>query len=255
MQHRAAQNRQASVLKFIFSTYTTSSNGEEIVDVLAKNKAGRSALTDAFQSQDTDVIELCLSHPSSSEERLLQTHDTASKGKSADFKLSVEEESGQSDPLQHAVTHHFQLSPAAVKSPVSVKMRELPITRADNPFGSEAAPQDDSTGPFVHIKKVRLVLIIHMSLTIGLCIWPAAIILARWVVELYSFQANQTDGQADADTAIHPLRGKTVLELGAGCGLPLLATGRPFYPPLHCRVQHLTSRATDSSSQPSSAAR
>jgi len=74
-------------------------------------------------------------------------------------------------------------------------MRELPITRADNPFGTEAAPEDDST---------------------GLCIWPAAIILSRWLVEQYPGSS---------------LRGRSVVELGAGCGLPALAAA------VYCRPQ------------------
>ena len=38
-------------------------------------------------------------------------------------------------------------------------VRELPITRADNPFGTDTAPEDDTT---------------------GLGLWPATVICARW---------------------------------------------------------------------------
>lgn len=68
-----------------------------------------------------------------------------------------------------------------------VHIRELPITRADNPFGTEEKPEDDTT---------------------GLGIWPASILLSRWIVDL---------GE-------NVFKNKRVLELGAGCGLPGLAT-------------------------------
>ena len=32
------------------------------------------------------------------------------------------------------------------KSNIVLKVRELPITRADNPFGTDLAPEDDTTG-------------------------------------------------------------------------------------------------------------
>jgi predicted nicotinamide N-methyase len=83
---------------------------------------------------------------------------------------------------QHAVTHTMSL--VAGNSAV-IKVRELPITRADNPFGTEVAPEDDTT---------------------GLAIWPASIILARWVAE---------NREVTKD--------KVVVELGAGCGLPGLS--------------------------------
>ena len=60
------------------------------------------------------------------------------------------DESGDSeyDPLKHSVLHNFNISLNIVPdaSLQILNMRELPITRADNPFGSETAPEDDSTG-------------------------------------------------------------------------------------------------------------
>lgn len=68
-----------------------------------------------------------------------------------------------------------------------VRVRELPITRADQPFASEESPEDDTT---------------------GLSVWPASIILSRWAAALGPNFFNN----------------KVVVELGAGCGLPSLAT-------------------------------
>jgi predicted nicotinamide N-methyase len=180
--HWAALNGQAGALKFLLENFDT--------DVLAKNHAGRSTLTEAFQSQNTEVIELCLSHPSASEENLMKT-DTDNT------KVTVDGESGADGyDESHAVVHEMDFSsslpPDAAAGGVggggTLKVRELPITRADSPFGSDTAPEDDTT---------------------GLGLWPAAVLLARWAVR---------------EKAL--LQGKTVVELGAGCGLPSLAAAR-----------------------------
>ena len=63
--HWAAQNSKKEALRFIIENYE--------VDVLAKNFFGWSTLTEAFQKQDTDIIELGLSHDSANEEKLLET--------------------------------------------------------------------------------------------------------------------------------------------------------------------------------------
>ncbi|KAJ1439784.1 putative methyltransferase-domain-containing protein [Ochromonadaceae sp. CCMP2298] len=199
--HWAAQNGKAEALKFLIESYKD-------IDVLDKNDLGRSVLTEAFQSKSTECIELCLSHDSATEERLLpqgsQTKTTNSQGEETiNVKVSADEgdggmeveEAGEMDvdaADSDAVTHSmgFAYGLAAGEDPsaasVRVQVRELPITRADSPFGSTAAPEDDTT---------------------GLSVWPAAILLSHWVAQW------GTSGGGD-------LAGKVVLELGAGCGLP-----------------------------------
>lgn len=170
--HWAALNAQEAALKFIFENYE--------VDVLVKNGNGRSTLSEAFQTQKTEIIEICLSHSSASEENLLKTD--------ADTKVSVD---GAYD--KNAVLHEMDFGSSSINANTSsnvagkrnLKVRELPITRADNPFGSDTAPEDDTT---------------------GLGLWPAAVLLSRWLVQKDEL-----------------LRGKVVVELGAGCGLPALA--------------------------------
>ncbi|RYH12821.1 ankyrin repeat domain-containing protein [archaeon] len=137
--HWAAQNGQTEAIRFILDNY--------IVDVLEKNASGRSALTEAFSSKNTDCIELCLSHPSASEDRLLpgdsqkaeSNHDTVDEMPETSEDVDTEETDA---PLKNAVTHHMQFNADGAV----VKVRELPITRADHPFGSEEAPEDDTTG-------------------------------------------------------------------------------------------------------------
>ena len=69
-------------------------------------------------------------------------------------------------------------------------MRELPITNPDDPFGKPSKPEDDST---------------------GMAIWPASIILSRWILQLRRENPSV-------------LKDKVVAELGAGCSLPSIVT-------------------------------
>ena len=54
--HWAAQNGKLNSLQFLIQFYT--------VDILSKNDFGVSVLSCAFQSNNPDVIAICLSHPS-----------------------------------------------------------------------------------------------------------------------------------------------------------------------------------------------
>ena len=142
--HWAAENGKAAALKAILEGFE--------VDVLLKNDLGRSILTEAFQSKDTDCIQLCLSHDSASEERLINPEKpvqasgagAAAADTSADTKMETDEADATAEAEKNATTHTMQFGSGA--EAVVVKVRELPITRADNPFGSETAPEDDTTG-------------------------------------------------------------------------------------------------------------
>lgn len=145
--HWAAQNAKPDALKFLLEKYN--------VDVLAKNDVGRSILTEAFQSGNTDCIELCLSHDSATEEKLISgttessittatgkvSGDECSHADQASTTVDPEEENAESkEETDHAVTHIMEFQG------VRVTVRELPITHADNPFSTEIAPEDDTTG-------------------------------------------------------------------------------------------------------------
>ena len=130
-----------------------------------------------------EILELCLSHSSASDDKLM----APIKGKMG----TVEEDNDDDDDIdieKHEVVHKMNLSIDQASLDDCIMIRELPITRADNPFGSEESPEDDST---------------------GLAVWPASIILARW-----------------AALKKELIKDKVVIELGAGCGLPGLAAAR-----------------------------
>jgi hypothetical protein len=86
----------------------------------------------------------------------------------------------------------------------TIKIRELPITRADHPFGSEENPEDDTT---------------------GLGIWPAAVLLSRWVAAL----------------GLEEFKDKVVVELGAGCGLPAITSGKDTFLSTHPALTYICS--------------
>lgn len=192
--HWAAQNGKSAALKFLVENFQ--------VDVLEKNDQGRSILTEAFESKDTDSISVCLSHESASEERLIPE---PKEGETATVDIQMQTDEGdaaetsvesQEGDVTHAVTHTMQFGPE-----VRIRVRELPITRADNPFGTDTAPEDDTT---------------------GLSVWPASILLGQWVAKLAR------------ENALPNMQNKTVLELGAGCGLPALVAGTvPIHPYLY----------------------
>lgn len=182
--HWAAQNGKTEALKLLFDNYVD-------VDVLARNSFGLSTLSEAFNSKDADCIEVCLTHSSASEEKLIPKGCTESEttgdgsgssGCSSDNKNAVLHFMTFSNLLQQSVGDDG--SSSSDNSTV-LRIRELPITRADDPFGTDTRPEDDTT---------------------GLGIWPASIILARYAIAKRQL-----------------LQDKVVVELGAGCGLPGIA--------------------------------
>jgi len=158
--HWAAANGQASVVEF----WTSQSIVE--VDVLKKNNFGRSALTEGFSSESEDVVKALLEHDSATEEKLLSTS----------AKDNQQTEDGEEELSQHI--HYF------FNKEQPLKIRELAMKNADNPFADTERPDQDTT---------------------GLSIWSASLVMAQWM-------------QARAKTNFW--KDSSVLELGSGCGVP-----------------------------------
>ena len=156
--HWAAANGHGPVVEF----WTSQSIVE--IDVLEKNNFGRSALTEGFSSEKEDVVKALLEHDSSSEEKLLSTSSTGGKAP-------------EGEGLDSHIHHFFDKEQP-------LKIRELAMKNADNPFADTERPDQDTT---------------------GLSIWSASLVMARWM-------------QAVAKTGYW--KDRTVLELGSGCGVP-----------------------------------
>ena len=241
--HWAAQNGKLEALKYLIDHYD--------VNVLAQNSAGRSILTEAFQSGNTDCIAICLSHDSASEEKLidLSNNNSNNNNKSnvdsnssnesshddikANFSNYNNEDNLNNDNSCHSDNKMDFTSTVVASTTISaveenhavihtmlfdgdlrVKIRELPITNPDDPFGSDIRPEDDTT---------------------GLSLWPASIILAHWVAKiglLLSRQNNNESSLKNESSSNESLfrRPRVVLELGAGCGLPGIVAGIGLQP-------------------------
>ena len=164
------------------------------IDVLQKNQFGRSALTEGFTSQKTEVLKCLLEHDTASEEKLLQgtkqeevdVEDTEEKNENKDeiqkFKKPL-----PSDGIMHEFNFLLDNNTDGDSQKEGLKIRELPIPATQDPFGS--SPEKDTT---------------------GYGIWAASLVMARWMA-----------------ASSERFRGKALLELGAGCGVPGLSAA--FY--------------------------
>ncbi|KAL7471716.1 hypothetical protein ACHAXS_012014 [Conticribra weissflogii] len=196
----------------------------EQLDVLLKNKFGRSALTEGFASGDTPTVDVLLNHDSAEEERLiggLERKDVADeegeeiaagrgegdenadrKGGAGDETKKEKEKEKEKEKTTKSILHEFNfllggqsdpfISASDCEGHPSVFIRELPIAHADDPFGQ--SPIEDTT---------------------GLGIWCASLVMARWLA---------------SPEMTKRMEGKNVVELGAGCGVPGLAAavyGKP----------------------------
>ena len=234
--HWAAGNGHEEVVELILNH----DFGYEL-DVLQKNEFGRSILTEGFASNKTKLVGMLLEHDSASEDKLLdggeevdidssddvEMEDSEKKEKKVvegDFKLNGDgnvtsmdgqgsiNSSNTSSTGRHAgIIHEFDflrdntnqerhdnekqqamqinntmaLGVDDEEERKTLLIRELPIKNADSPFGETAI--DDTT---------------------GLGIWSASLVMARWMAQ--KSQLGRFDN-------------KSVLELGAGCGVPGLA--------------------------------
>ena len=229
--HWAAANGHEKIVEMILSHEF----GYEL-DVLQKNEFGRSVLTEGFSCDNTKLVGMLLEHDSASEEKLLdggeeveeedalEKKDNSSsnpiekKVVEGDFKLdahgnisgtsdnqSISSSNTSSTGRKSGITHEFNFLKEnksndleeenrrnenveeTTEESKTLLIRELPIKNADTPFGETAI--DDTT---------------------GLGIWSASLVMARWMASKCIL------GRFD---------NKTILELGAGCGIPGLTVG------------------------------
>lgn len=156
--HWAVQNGHLDIVRLLLKSYKD-------IDVLEQNGFGRGCVTEAFQSQNTEMIAMLLEHPTATEERLL--------------KGTGQEAPKFEDVVQQAILN-FQFEGK------DIPIREIALEGNEKVFDKTA--DEDST---------------------GITVWSASIILAHWIADMKMFFHN-----------------KTVMELGAGCGLAGIVAGR-----------------------------
>ena len=136
--HWASANGQEKTVELLLK--------QQNIDVLQQNKFGRSALTEGFSSEKTEVVKSLLEHNSATEERLVQGTN-----------VSGGDEEGENSPKSSEITHDL------VFQGIEFHARELAIAESDkDTILGQANPADDTT---------------------GLGIWAASIVLAQWLVE------------------------------------------------------------------------
>jgi hypothetical protein len=139
--HWAAANGKNRVCDLFLRTYPN-----DIVDVLQKNAAGRSILTEGFASQDEETIRLLLEHDSASEEKLVSTANPPNGVKTDEDKERIE-----------SVTHQFQFGSFAIQ------LRELAMAKhSEDSILGQSRPEDDTT---------------------GYGIWPSSLVLSQWMAD------------------------------------------------------------------------
>ncbi|GLE06253.1 hypothetical protein PINS_up015495 [Pythium insidiosum] len=148
--HWAVQNKHLAVIKLLLE-------GIEDIDVLAQNGFGRGCVTEAFQTEDAEILSALLEHKSASEERL-------AAGSGMDNARIREETEDDEDPaaestgpkiLQETVLE-FGFDPSLP----SLRARELALDWNKDVFGTKA--EEDIT---------------------GVSIWSASLLLSRWVID------------------------------------------------------------------------
>jgi hypothetical protein len=160
-------------------------------DVLQRNAFGRSALTEGFTSQNTSVINSLLEHDSATEEKLMYAPGSSS--------CKAEGQDGEEMGGDDGVTHDF------VFLDTPLRVRELPIARGDGEsILGQANPSDDTT---------------------GLGIWSASLVMAQWMAHLC-----KKEDRFRPTSSSTPTSTTTILELGAGCGVPALTIAKMSKP-------------------------
>jgi predicted nicotinamide N-methyase len=112
--HWASQNGHGPVVQALLE--------QQNVDVLKRNQFGRSALTEGFTSENTEVVKVLLEHDSASEELLMQSTSTP----------------GDQDDT---IAHEFLFGNVNVQA----RERAMAKTKDDSILGQEK-PEDDTTG-------------------------------------------------------------------------------------------------------------
>ncbi len=263
--HYAVTNRALESIRFLLQDFSNTANSDTVsytnpyIDVLQQNAAGRSSLTEAFaltsssssSSSSTDqnnsnesdpdddtkrnheILTLLLEHPSADEERLMQTCSTSDMTKQQVTTTTNEntvEPNQTVELLPPCHTHHFRLVGSSKTDPpndgIELYIREMamaPPTMSnaehDGPAASLVSTKTEpNNNDLIHILGGT----VPMNDTTGYGIWSASIIMGQWMTDV--FYNNRHHHTSSEETT--PIR--TILELGAGCGIPGITVAKSF---------------------------
>lgn len=190
--HWAATNQQEAVVQLL--------SAQEKIDVLQRNAFGRSILTEGFASDNANVIQTLLEHESASEERLTATCSQTMAG--------VKTKDQDSEEESPSVTHILRLGRHLSGWPITLNIRELPL---------DGGATDDSLIVASRAERAAI------EDTTGRGIWAASLVAAQWLVDCIAQSGVKGDAISWPSMNDRPF---TVVELGAGCGVPGLAVAQ-----------------------------
>jgi ankyrin repeat protein len=212
------------------------------IDVLQRNKFGRSILTEAFQGDNQDVIQYVLEHSSAAEERLLAASPPgdASKAnitKNKDPANATRDREEEEEPTSNGTNDVREQANEAAG--VNISTDDEAATQSiiqDLVFGGkrEDDPDSDDADAMIHVR-VREVAMATTSNQIvadqddpehdrtGLSVWSSSIVAAHWMsqVDLKAHLVGRGDGSQLSSGGV-----VVALELGAGCAVPSLVLAR-----------------------------
>lgn len=230
--HWACQNKKTSVAKILLDSYPKA-------DVLAKNAHGKSILTYAFKAEDAEMVRLILSHPSAAV--LEQSRTEARARKAAVSKTKVASAPTKAAAIKgvkadasatpgvpvlpcatvaadSAADNTTAPSPPAVDLPLAAASvtHQLVFKSKRRSKATKGLSKSVSDDLIVRIRELPIMdkMVFNAKAadaaedSTGLALWPAAIVLSRWIADL------------SRGTRSSLFRGQRVCELGAGCGLP-----------------------------------
>jgi hypothetical protein len=208
--HWAAANGHDKTVRILLhplisTSSSTTTSSLTAIDVLQRNAAGRSILTEGFSSQNHDVVQQLLEHESASEEKLVATGSGKKPAGDDDNEEGNGDENKDGEDTAASIVHDlvFGRNPNPVASAgVRIRIREQVMARneQDSILGQDS-PDQDAT---------------------GLGIWAAALVTAAWMVEEAVSSSDSSDGGDNNKTTnmLDRFANRTVIELGAGCGIP-----------------------------------
>jgi predicted nicotinamide N-methyase len=167
------------------------------VDVLSRNAQGKTCVTLAFDSGNTELLQLVLEHPSAN--KLNTDGSVAAPDQRSDLELEADGEAEPPQPPAAAAAAAGSVEGAAGSQPGAEEPQQE-MTSVATYRGIEVRVREVG---FFADGGSRLAASRADLETTGAVLWAASLVLSSWVA-----------GRAEQ------LRGKRVVELGAGCALP-----------------------------------
>jgi len=198
-------NKKPEVIKILLQSYPD-------IDVMkAPSEYAKSAVDMAFAGNDTAVMQLILEHKTAAPLDRLADEFDAKLGKKGESKDDDDEEEdlviSAGDVADEKEKEEEKKGQTKPKSKTSTETKTSKVTTSNEPAEVTHEFKWAKSAPVLKIRELGMSKEVFgkdsSEDSTGLSVWASAVVFARWITE-----------QKDRFT------NKSVLELGAGCGLP-----------------------------------